>query len=134
MSENHPHTPGPGSPEGPGASSGSRWEPAPADDRPQRHEQATDLLDRTQDHAAPPARPARASRRRRALAAAVGAGLLLVGGAGGYAIGHATAGSAAGAVRDHRGDGPGGFRGDRDDTGNPAGTGAASTGSTGPST
>ncbi len=104
--------------------SGSRWEPAPADAPQTHHEQATDLIDR------PPAPPARPARRRRLLAVVAGIGLFLVGGAGGYALGHATAGSAASTVREHRG-GPDGFRGlprGDDDGGSGAGSG------TGPST
>lgn len=114
MSENQP-------------SSGSRWEPAPADAPQHHHEQATDLIDRP---LAPPPRPAR---RRRLAAAVAGIGLFLAGGAGGYALGHATAGSAAPTVREHRGGGPGGFRGGVDDNGGAPGVGTG-TGATGPST
>jgi hypothetical protein len=103
--------------------SGSRWEPAPAD-APQHNEHATGLL----DHAEPPVRAARPARRRRMVVAAVGAGLLLVGGAGGYAIGHATAGTAAPSERGHR---DGGFRGLPGDT---TGDDSSGTGPTGPST
>jgi hypothetical protein len=128
--------------------SGSRWEPAPADapqpPQTEQTEQATGLLDHPVAAQAgpagsttpgePPARVDRPGRRRRMFAAAVGAGLLLVGGAGGYAIGHATAGVAAPTVREHRTGGPGDFR---NLPGGPDGTGDDATGSgtgTGPAT
>jgi hypothetical protein len=91
--------------------SGSRWEPAtggltsPADDAAVPAE-----------HAAVPADDVRPTRPRRRIAVAVaaaGVGLVLAGGVGGFAIGHAVAGNTAsvGAVTDQNGvpgDGPDG--------------------------
>jgi hypothetical protein len=73
--------------------SGSRWEPAPADSTdapyPAPDRQELDVV--AAEAAAEPVRPH--SRRRGAVvAAAVAVAGLLVGGAGGYAVGHATAG------------------------------------------
>jgi hypothetical protein len=72
------------------------------------------------------------------LAAAAAAVLLLIGGAGGYAIGHATAATGAPTERGTRVGGPGEFRGgpgDGDGFGIPDGAGSTDgTGGTGPST
>lgn len=130
--------------------SGSRWEPEPADNPgPQAHvDELTDAHPRP--HAsvavAEGERPAstspdvpraadtpRPSRRRRALAAAVGAGLLLIGGVGGYAIGHAT-GAGAGTARSFGHD-RGGFRDGTDGPGAAFGNGTgAGSGSGSPGT
>jgi hypothetical protein len=135
------------------AHSGSRWEPqqpSPADQPTERHEAQADgsVAVAEADHPATPnalppnapsARTPRTGRGRRAVLAAIGAGLLLVGGGAGYAIGHATAAAPAGAggafghghggFRDGQGAGPGGAAG-----GTGTGTGTSSAGSADPST
>jgi hypothetical protein len=102
--------------------SGSRWEPAGNDaGRTPAPPQGTPVTPAEHEHP-PPAdlAPATRSGRRggRAALAAVGAGLVLAGGFGGFALGHATAGdgtevSDSGAVTDADGDGiPDGARDD----------------------
>jgi hypothetical protein len=140
------------------AHSGSRWEPqqpSAADQPTERHEAQADgsvaLAEAehpaTTPNALPPnapsARTPRTGRGRRAVLAAIGAGLLLVGGGAGYAIGHATAAAPAGAggafghghggFRDGQGAGPGGAAGGTG-TGTATGTGTSSAGSADPST
>jgi hypothetical protein len=127
--------------------SGSRWEPEPADNPgPQTHvDELTDAHPRPHasvavaegEHPASTspdvpraADTPRPSSRRRALAAAVGAGLLLIGGVGGYAIGHATGtGTGTGTARSFGHD-RGGFRdgtnGPGAAFGNGSGTGSGS--------
>jgi hypothetical protein len=103
--------------------SGSRWEPAPADgtDAPLP---APDQREIDVEAAAEPVRP-RFRRRGAVVAAAVAVAGLLVGGAGGYAIGHATAGPG---VHERGVHGPdGGVRGPGAGT-VPDGTGTGSSG------
>jgi hypothetical protein len=134
--------------------SGSRWEPAAADNPRANADYATelhtisptvDILDRQVSVAAaehpawtPPYRPPttssaavpRSGKRRRAIAAAVGVGLLLIGGGAGYAIGHVTA-PTSGTPRTlgHGHGGPGGFR--NGDGAGSGGTGAGGAGTAG---
>jgi len=133
--------------------SGSRWEPTAS--TASTGETATDRIATPAAHPAPglgvfPAVPVGASpkprnRRRAGVLAAVAAGLLALGGVGGYAIGRTADGpptglaGATGEYGHHRGpsDADGGLRGDRDGDGavgdgsvgdGSAGTGTGSTG------
>jgi hypothetical protein len=103
--------------------SGSRWEPAPADggDTPRS---GPDRQDTEVVSAAEPVRP-RSRRRGAVVLAAVAAAGLFAGGAGGYAVGHATAGPGVHERGVHGSDG--GVRG----PGEGAGPDGAGTGSSG---
>lgn len=71
--------------------SGSRWEPPSGDGEPFPADRPTAEL----HDPAPQTDRSRAGNTRRATLAGVGAGLFLIGGAGGFAIGHAAGGSDA---------------------------------------
>jgi hypothetical protein len=99
--------------------SGNRWDPLGAETPHATADAATEspVAVAEAEHSAwtPPqltptttsAAVPRPGKRRRAIAAAIGVGLLLIGGAAGYVIGHATA---ATSTFHHERGGPGGFR------------------------